>query len=91
MPFKDYLDRLAAGDNSLRMFFFNILSQVPVLTQDFSYPALGLNFFKKLPVLFVGGKGAKVQMHFHIDLADIMLCHFGGKKRVMLFSPEQTQ
>jgi hypothetical protein len=91
MPFKDYLDRLTAGENNLRMFFFNILAEAPALTKDFSYPALELKFFKKLPVLFVGGKGAKVQMHFDIDLADIVLCHFGGKKRVMLFSPEQTQ
>ena len=30
-------------------------------------------------------------MHFDIDLADLLLCHFGGKKRVYLFSPEQTK
>jgi ribosomal protein L16 Arg81 hydroxylase len=50
-----------------------------------------LKFFTKLPVLFFGGNGAKVQMHFDIDLADILLCHFGGKKRVYLFAPEQKK
>ena len=63
----------------------------PELVKDFSYPDIGLPFFKKLPVLFAGGKGAKVQMHFDIDLADIFLCHFGGRKRVLLISPEQTR
>ena len=91
MKLKDYFDLLKKGENDLRLFFYNLLSGAPVLVKDFSYPDVGLHFFKKLPVLFAGGKGAKVQMHFDIDLADILLCHFGGKKRVLLFSPEQTK
>jgi hypothetical protein len=91
MKLQDYLDLLRDGENNLRMFFYNILSQAPELTRDFSYPDIGLKLFRKLPVLFMGGKGAKVQMHFDIDLADILLCHFGGRKRVYLFPPEQTK
>jgi hypothetical protein len=90
MPLADYLDRLQAGENDLRLFFYNILQEVPELTRDFDYPDIGLPFFRKLPVLFMGGTGAKVQMHYDIDLADIFLCHFGGKKKVMLFPPDQT-
>lgn len=90
MPLAEYLDRLAAGENDLRMFFYNVLDEAPELIEDFEYPDMGLKFFQRLPVLFMGGKGAKVQMHFDIDLADIFLCHFGGPKRIMLFSPEQT-
>jgi hypothetical protein len=91
MKLKDYIESLKQGENKLRMFFYNILSQAPKLLEDFTYPDIGLKLFTKLPVLFFGGKGAKVQMHFDIDLADILLCHFGGKKRVYLFSPEQTK
>lgn len=91
MPLKNYLGLLHQGENDLRLFFYNILAEVPELTDDFDYPDIGLKFFKKLPVLFVGGKGAKVQMHFDIDFADIFLCHFGGKKRVILFPQQQTQ
>lgn len=91
MELKSYFEMLEQGENDLRLFFYNILAEVPELVQDFSYPEIGLNFFKKLPVLFAGGKGAKVQMHFDIDYADIFLCHFGGKKRVLLFPPEQTK
>lgn len=90
MPFREYLAKLQAGENNLRMFFFNLLAAMPMLIRDFQFPEIGLHLFKKLPVLFMGGKGAKVQMHFDIDMADILLCHFGGKKRVMLISPEQT-
>lgn len=90
MPFKDYVDLLDQGENDLRMFFYNILSEAPELTRDFDFPDLGLPLFRKLPVLFMGGRGAKVQMHFDIDYADILLCHFGGKKKVLLFAPEET-
>lgn len=91
MRLRDYIEALRQGENQLRIFFYNILSKAPRLTDDFSYPEIGLKFFTKLPVLFFGGKGAKVQMHFDIDLADILLCHFGGKKRVYLFAPNQTK
>ena len=91
MPLTDYLDMLSAGENDLRLFFFNLLAEAPVLAQDFEFPDIGLKLFKKLPVLFMGGKGAKVQMHFDIDWSDILLCHFGGKKRVLLIPPEQTR
>lgn len=91
MKLKEYFDLLEQGENDLRLFFYNLLAGVPELTKDFSYPDVGLHWFKKLPVLFAGGKNAKVQMHFDIDLSDIFLCHFGGKKRVLLIPPEQTK
>jgi len=90
ISFAAYLELLENGENDLRMFFYNILENVPSLLDDFDYPELGMRFFKRLPVLFMGGKGAKVQMHYDIDLADLILCHFGGPKRVLLIPPEQT-
>lgn len=90
MQIKKYFDLLRSGENDLRMFFFEILKEIPELQHDFEFPEIGLKFFKKLPTMFFGGEGAKVQMHFDIDCADIFLCHFGGKKKVMLFAPEQT-
>ncbi|MEM1143290.1 MAG: cupin-like domain-containing protein [Pseudomonadota bacterium] len=91
MPLRDYLEQLEAGEQDLRMFFYNILENAPELVDDFSYPDLGLKFFKRLPVLFMGGRGAKVQMHFDIDYSNLLLCHFGGRKRVLLVPPEQSQ
>ena len=91
IPMKEYFHLLRSGEKDLRMFFYNILQEAPALKNDFSFPDIGLSFFKKLPVMFLAGKGAKVQMHFDIDYADIFLCHFGAKKHVMLFSPQQTK
>ncbi|MBL4730271.1 MAG: cupin-like domain-containing protein [Sulfurimonas sp.] len=90
IPMQEYFQLLRNGEKNLRMFFYNILEEIPELRNDFSFPDIGLKFFKKLPVLFLAGKGAKVQMHFDIDYADILLCHFGAKKNVILFSPEQS-
>ncbi len=91
MTMGEYLGMLKNGENDLRMFFYNILQGAPQLIKDFSYPDFGLKFFQRLPVLFVGGRGAKVQMHYDIDYANLLLCHFGGKKRVLLIPPEQSK
>src|SRR5699024_5568334 len=71
MPLGEYMELLENGENDLRLFFFNFFNTIPDLTEDFQYPELGLKFFRKLPVLFMGGKGSRVQLHFDIDLADI--------------------
>lgn len=90
IPFKEYIDILQKGPTDLRMFFFNLLQNCPGLLEDFKYPELGIKFFKKLPVLFVGGEGAKVVMHYDMDLANNLHFNFVGEKRVVLYPPDQT-
>lgn len=90
MPLREYLHRLEHGEQSLRIFFVRVLTMLPELVRDFAYPDLGVRFVEHLSVLFAGGRRARVQMHFDVDFADVMLCHFGGPKRVILFAPDQT-
>lgn len=90
LPLKTYLDQIEAGESDLRVFSLNILSALPALARDFEFPDIGLRLFEKVAFLFAGGSGAKVQMHYDIDVPELLLCHFGGKKRVLLFPPEQT-
>jgi len=90
IPFKEYIDILQKGPTDLRMFFFNLLQNCPALVKDFNYPELGVKFFKKLPVLFVGGEGSKVVMHYDMDLANNFHFNFAGRKRVILYPPDQT-
>lgn len=90
LPLGEYLERLSAGEIDLRIFFYRVAKELPGLLPDFEFPDLGVRFARKLPVLFVGGNGARVQMHYDIDLAETFLCHFGGRKRVFLFAPDQT-
>lgn len=90
IPFKEYIDILENGPTDLRMFFFNLLQNCPELIEDFEYPELGVKFFKKLPVLFVGGEGSSVVMHYDMDLANNFHFNFVGKKRVILYPPDQS-
>lgn len=90
VPFREYIDILQKGPTDLRMFFFNLLQNCPDLVEDFEYPELGVSFFKKLPVLFVGGEGSKVVMHYDMDLANNFHFNFVGEKKVILYSPDQT-
>ncbi|QIE60123.1 cupin-like domain-containing protein [Rasiella rasia] len=91
MKLRDYIDVLKKGPTDLRMFFYNVLQKMPQLTKDFDYPDIGLPFFKKLPVMFFGGKGSKVLAHYDMDLADLLHVHFHGTKKVTLFHPDQTK
>jgi hypothetical protein len=90
MRLRDYLERLAKGENALRIFFVRVVPMLPELVPDFSYPQMGVRFVERLSVFFAGGRSARVQMHFDADFADVFLCHFGGRKRVVLFAPDQT-
>ncbi|MCF4100454.1 cupin-like domain-containing protein [Gillisia sp. M10.2A] len=87
----DYIDILKSEPTDLRMFFFNLLQNCPELVKDFKYPDLGVKFFKRLPVLFVGGQGGKVVMHYDMDLADNFHFNFAGEKKVILYPPDQTK
>ncbi len=91
LKMKEYIDILKSGPTDLRMFFFNLLQNVPELIKDFKYPDLGVKFFKRLPVLFVGGEGGKVVMHYDMDLANNFHFNFAGTKRVLIFPPEETK
>ncbi|WP_121665877.1 cupin-like domain-containing protein [Mesonia aquimarina] len=91
LSMREYVKLLKKGPTDLRIFFFNILQKCPELTKDFSYPDIGLKFFKKLPVLFFGGAGARVLTHYDVDLADNMHFNLYGEKEVILFPHNQKK
>lgn len=89
--FGEYIDMISQGPAAWRIFLFNIFSHAPQLTQDFVWPDhLMKGFVKRVPMLFVGGKGSITHMHFDIDLSHILHTQFIGRKRVLLF-PYQEQ
>jgi hypothetical protein len=84
--FGKYIDIISKGPAAWRIFLFNIFNHAPQLTQDFTWPDhLMKNFVKRVPMLFVGGKGSITHMHFDIDLSHILHTQFAGRKRVLLF------
>lgn len=91
MKMADYIDLLQQGPTNYRIFLYNLLKEVPALQQDFYFPKMGLKFLKQLPMLFFGGEGSKVFMHYDIDFANIFHFHFHGEKQCILFPPSETK
>lgn len=91
MKMSEYVDILKKGPTDLRIFLYNLLKQVPELQKDYQYPNLGLKLFKSMPMMFFGGQGSNVFMHYDIDLANILHFHFAGEKQCILVPPEQTR
>jgi hypothetical protein len=91
MKMADYINLLQSGPTNYRIFLYNLIKEVPALKEDFKWPAIGLKLVKQLPMLFFGGENARVFIHYDIDYSNILHFHFHGKKRCMLFSPDQTR
>ena len=90
MKMADYIDLLQSKPTNYRIFLYNLMKEVPSLTHDFKWPDIGLKLVKQLPMLFFGGEGSKVFIHYDIDYSNILHFHFHGKKRCILFAPDQT-
>jgi hypothetical protein len=91
MSFGEFLDLIKNGPTQLRIFLFNIFRHLPELCNDFNYPdELLKGFLKKFPMLFFGGEGSVVHLHYDMDLSDIFLTQFQGRKKVLLFHPSES-
>lgn len=90
MKMAEYITLLQSKPTNYRIFLYNLMKQVPVLQNDFKWPDIGLNLVKQLPMLFFGGENSKVFIHYDIDYSNILHFHFHGKKRCILFAPDQT-
>ncbi|WP_136668011.1 cupin-like domain-containing protein [Flavobacterium sp. H122] len=90
MKFKEYINHIQSTPSDLRIFFYIITDRLPELLHNFTYPDLGMKFFKRLPTLFFGGSEAKVLMHYDVDLGDFIHVHFEGNKRILLFDQKQS-
>lgn len=90
MKLSEYVDLLLSKPTNYRIFAYNFLNKLPTLKKDYKWPDLGLKLIKQLPMLFFGGEGSKVFMHYDIDYPNILHFHFHGKKQCILFAPSET-
>lgn len=90
MKMVDYIDLLLKEPTNYRIFLYNLMKEVPALSNDFKWPDIGLKLVKQLPMLFFGGENSRVFMHYDIDYSNILHFHFHGKKRCVLFAPSET-
>ncbi|HLN95979.1 MAG TPA: cupin-like domain-containing protein [Flavobacterium sp.] len=91
MKMSEYIDLLQSKPTNYRIFLYNLMKEVPMLKDDFRWPNIGLRLVRQLPMLFFGGENSRVFMHFDIDYSNILHFHFHGKKRCVLFAPDQTK
>jgi hypothetical protein len=90
MKMAEYIDLLNTKPTNYRIFLYNLMKEVPSLKNDFKWPDIGLRLVKQLPMLFFGGENSRVFIHYDIDFSNILHFHFNGKKRCVLFAPDQT-
>lgn len=91
MKMAEYVDLLQSKPTNYRIFLYNLMKEVPVLKDDFKWPNIGLRLVRQLPMLFFGGENSKVFMHYDIDYSNILHFHFHGKKKCLLFAPDQSK
>lgn len=92
MKFSDYLSILEKNEKtSLRIFLFNFFKSYPELQKEFPCPDLFKGLLDGMGYMFFGGKDTTVRIHYDIDVSNILLTHFGGRKKIILISPEYSE
>lgn len=91
MKFGEYLDIIKKGPTDLRIHLFNVFKHKPELLDDFNFPNIADNFLKGFPYMFFGGQGSVARMHQDIDLSNVFLTQFEGKRKVVLFHPKYSE
>lgn len=90
--FEEYLDMLEQDvPSDLRIFLFNLFKLEPSLLKDFKYTPLMEGYLEDFPYMFFGCAGSDVRLHYDIDLSNVFISQFGGKKRITLFDQDQTK
>lgn len=101
MSFRDYLDGVSSGDwNSFPYYIrdnWALLASHPELSADYRFPKYFFDWFTLLPPfmrlryprIFIGPKGAVTPLHEDIWGTHAWLSQLVGRKRWILFSPDQ--
>ncbi|NCU05627.1 MAG: cupin-like domain-containing protein [Chitinophagaceae bacterium] len=89
MKFNEYLDLIEKEPTDLRLFLFPVFKHKPELLKDFGYPKITGRYIK-IPFMFFGPKHSVTRMHMDIDMSNVFLTQFAGKRRVVLFPPDQS-
>ena len=89
IPLREYIDLVMTTSQDLRMFLYNIKSEIPELIDDIIFPSLVDGFSRNFVFMFFGCKGSVTQLHFDIDMSHVFHTVLYGKKTVYLFPYEQ--
>jgi hypothetical protein len=89
IPLSEYISTIMSTSKNLRMFLYNIKSEIPELVDDIIFPTLIDSLSRNFIFMFFGCKGSVTQMHFDIDMSHVFHTAMYGKKTVYLFPYEQ--
>ncbi len=90
IPLSEYIDQVIHRDGDLRMFLYNLVREAPELKQDLVFPDLADGFSTWFMFMFFGCRGSVTPIHYDIDMTHVFHTPFHGRKRVVLFAPEQS-
>lgn len=88
--FGDYLDIIQHKPTSLRFHNFQIMKRAPELANDYKTPTI-MDGFMKFALMFFGGQGSALNLHYDIDCSHVFLSHFQTQKVVYLYPPDQSE
>ncbi len=92
MKFAEYVNTIIEDKpTSLRMFLFNMFREKPELRKDFPCPPLFKGMMGNIGFMFFGGKGIKVRIHQDMDMSNVLLTQFHGRKKVVLIDPKYSR
>ncbi|MFB3116972.1 MAG: cupin-like domain-containing protein [Gammaproteobacteria bacterium] len=88
---REYIDLVMTSSQDLRMFLYNIKSEIPELVDDIIFPSLIDGLSRNFVFMFFGCKGSVTQMHFDIDMSHVFHTGMYGEKTVYLFPYDQGE
>jgi len=92
MKFGQYLDLIKSNKPvDLRIFLFDIFKKIPELGDDIRYPTIMDGFIKNYKFVFFGGRDSVTSLHYDMDCSNVFLTQFQTRKKIILFSPEESK
>src|SRR5688572_499638 len=91
MRFDEYVSTIVKDEpTTLRMFLFNMFKARPQLRDDFPCPSIMKGIMGRVGFMFFGAKGIKVRIHQDMDMSNVLLTQFYGRKKVVLVPPQYS-
>ncbi len=86
---KEYIQAVINTSQDLRLFLYNIKSEIPSLVDDIVFPDLVDGLSQRFVFMFFGCKGSTTQMHFDIDMSHVFHTSIFGRKTITLYPFEE--
>jgi hypothetical protein len=89
MTMRNFLHAVLDEERDLRFAARHTTNVVPLVADDFDYPALGQGYAPGMTWMFFGCKGSRTPLHYDFDCFHVFHACFVGRKTFYLF--DQTQ